>query len=372
MNYIVQIQGFWRVHEEHSFNTTEIALYFHLLEVCNICGWKNPFSRNNSKMCAQLSVSFNTLANARKKLKEAGLISFETTNGSAAVIYTLSNFKKVSDEVESEIPDSGSETHTTSSNFNVVSDEVIDEVSDKVGEIQENASSNFDEVTSEVLPQKCLPRQNLMRLSTRLLMSKYKLNKTELDLFKLNNSPPKSPNLERKNGLSKFDEVIDKVTLLDWRDSFEIYHAQVMDAFQRLSNDSEFIKKQEKNYPEINVAKTLEMACNEYWGTKSGWEKKKTGKESEIDWGFTFAGSCGHWRNQIKKKKKTAVVVENVNFQENRDLFLFLEKYEKCQEVSEEGYNRYQESVIENLAKNSYTHLLIANVNGRKKIYATR
>ncbi len=103
MNYITQIQGFWRAHEEHSFNTTEIALYFHLLRICNTCHWKNPFQRSNIKIEADLSISFNTLKNARNKLQQCDLIVFKTKNGSANVMYTLSKFDKVNHEVGSEV-----------------------------------------------------------------------------------------------------------------------------------------------------------------------------------------------------------------------------------------------------------------------------
>jgi len=103
MNYIELIRGFWRSHEEHSFSTTEIAVYFHLVEVCNICHWKNPFKRNNAKIGADLSISFNTLKNARNKLQQAGLISFKTTNGSPNVLYTLSKLDKVTNEVSAEV-----------------------------------------------------------------------------------------------------------------------------------------------------------------------------------------------------------------------------------------------------------------------------
>jgi predicted transcriptional regulator len=103
MNYVKQIRGFWRAHEEHLFSATEIAVYFYLLEVCNICRWKNIFKRNNAKIEADLGISFNTLKNARNRLAQAGLMSFKTTNGNPNVLYTLSNFDEVTDEVTDEI-----------------------------------------------------------------------------------------------------------------------------------------------------------------------------------------------------------------------------------------------------------------------------
>ena len=103
MNYIEQIRGFWRSHEEHSFNTTEVALYFYLLEVCNICSWKNPFKRNNAKIEADLGISFYSLKNARNKLQQRGLISFRTKNGSPNVEYTLLMIYKVTNEVTNKV-----------------------------------------------------------------------------------------------------------------------------------------------------------------------------------------------------------------------------------------------------------------------------
>lgn len=103
MNYIEQIRGFWRSHEEHSFNTTEVALYFYLLEVCNICNWKNPFKRNNAKIEADLSITFKTLSKARNKLQQHGVIVFKTRNGCSNVEYTLGNIPKVTAEVGAEV-----------------------------------------------------------------------------------------------------------------------------------------------------------------------------------------------------------------------------------------------------------------------------
>ncbi len=125
MNYIEQIRGFWRSHEEHSFSTTEVALYFYLLEVCNSCSWKNPFKRNNAKIEADLGISFKTLSTARNKLQQHGLIVLKTRNGYANVDYTLGKFPKVRDEVRDE-----------------VKDEVKDEVGDEVRTSKDKLNKN--------------------------------------------------------------------------------------------------------------------------------------------------------------------------------------------------------------------------------------
>lgn len=101
MNYIELINKFWQIHEEHSFGPTEIALFFHLLDINNRCSWKESFKRNNSKIEADLGISFNTLKNARNKLQQSFVIKFITQNGSPNVTYsvTLSNYDEVGAEV---------------------------------------------------------------------------------------------------------------------------------------------------------------------------------------------------------------------------------------------------------------------------------
>lgn len=103
MNYIELIKNFWTSHNANSFSTTEIALYFYLLEVFNVCQWKNQIKRNNRRVEADLDISYNTLKSARNKLQQSGLLYFKSKNGDANVIYTLSNFDEVVIEVSNEV-----------------------------------------------------------------------------------------------------------------------------------------------------------------------------------------------------------------------------------------------------------------------------
>lgn len=105
MNYIEQIKGFWRSHDVEAYPTNVIALYFYLLEVNNKTSWTTSFKRNNSKICADLGISYPTLNNSRNRLKQSGLIDFKTQNGSPNVMYTLKKFLKVANEVTNEVSD---------------------------------------------------------------------------------------------------------------------------------------------------------------------------------------------------------------------------------------------------------------------------
>jgi hypothetical protein len=93
MNYIAQIKGFWLLHREHAFTSTEISLYFYLLEVCNSANWVNPFKRNTAKILADLKFSRSSLERARKKLQTCGIIDYKSINGTANVTYQLADLE---------------------------------------------------------------------------------------------------------------------------------------------------------------------------------------------------------------------------------------------------------------------------------------
>jgi hypothetical protein len=93
MNYITQIKGFWLQHEKHALNSTDTALYFYLLEVCNSTNWVNPFKRNNAKVMADLHLSRATFFRSRSKLKKAGILNFRSINGTPNVTYKLTDLE---------------------------------------------------------------------------------------------------------------------------------------------------------------------------------------------------------------------------------------------------------------------------------------
>ena len=105
MNYIHQIKQFWLIQESESLSLAEIALYFYLLEVSNKLNWRNPFKRNNAKILADLGIkSFDKLSDSRKRLRDVGLIDFETQNGHANVVYHLIDLSILSKGREGGLP----------------------------------------------------------------------------------------------------------------------------------------------------------------------------------------------------------------------------------------------------------------------------
>lgn len=155
MNYIELINKFWLTSEAHSFRTTDIALFFYLLKINNACSWRESFKRKNIQIQADLDISFNTLKDSRNRLKQAELLDFRSKNGSGDVIYTLSNFDKVRDEVTDKVK-------RTSSFFDEVTNEVGNEVGVEVS----------SEVGVEVDPYNTNGTRNQTKLNkTKLIFS---------------------------------------------------------------------------------------------------------------------------------------------------------------------------------------------------------
>lgn len=95
MNYLEQIKGFWIAQEAHQLSTSEIALYFYLLEICNKTGWIDTIYRNNYKVMADLSIkSYKTLQGIRDRLRNAGVLEYYQKNGEANVGYELNDLGK--------------------------------------------------------------------------------------------------------------------------------------------------------------------------------------------------------------------------------------------------------------------------------------
>lgn len=77
MNYINQINVFWKLDAEHSFNGNESRLYFYLLELSNSLYWKNPLTNADGYTASRVGISVNTLKTCRNRLQQAGLIKFK-------------------------------------------------------------------------------------------------------------------------------------------------------------------------------------------------------------------------------------------------------------------------------------------------------
>jgi len=96
LNYLEQIKGFWIAQEVNQLGTSEIAMYFHMLEIWNKTAWAGTFYRNNYKVMADLSIrSPKTLQSIKDKLQQAGIIVYKQKNGDANCQYWMKDLGKI-------------------------------------------------------------------------------------------------------------------------------------------------------------------------------------------------------------------------------------------------------------------------------------
>lgn len=78
MSYIDLINRFWQCDVEFAFTPSDTRLFFYLLDTCNKLRWKQTFGHSDRHLSLRLGMSVNTVREAKNRLKQRGLIDFET------------------------------------------------------------------------------------------------------------------------------------------------------------------------------------------------------------------------------------------------------------------------------------------------------
>lgn len=86
-----------------------------------------------------------------------------------------------------------------------------------------------------------------------------------------------------------------------WKNDYEVYLEGLRAEYRKAVADSEWISKQEKFNPGVDIPKSIEKACVNYWATEAGWVKKKRSRIKEIDWRSTFANAVSQKTNRVYK-----------------------------------------------------------------------
>lgn len=91
--------------------------------------------------------------------------------------------------------------------------------------------------------------------------------------------------------------------LKSWKTDYQVYLIGLRNEFRAVKKDADWIAKQEKFNPGVDVILSIEKACTNYWATEGGWKKKKRAKIVDIDWRSTFANAIT--MNRVYKPKAT-------------------------------------------------------------------
>lgn len=164
LNYIEQINMFWKLDAEHSFNGNESRLYFYLLSLSNSLYWKNPLTNADGYTASRVGISVNTLKAVRNRLQQAGLITFKP---------------------------GGNGARNKCQYYLVPEAQVMRELSNKV--------SNSDTLLNETLTPYLIP--GMQKTDD---INKHKLNQTKQVVAPATPAPPKKKVLKKKE--KKLDE----------------------------------------------------------------------------------------------------------------------------------------------------------------------
>ena len=130
--------------------------------------------------------------------------------------------------------------------------------------------------------------------------------KNPLGYLGTQNNPekPKKPDTDNDNDNDN-DISIKSASVNDWKKSFDEYKNQVREAFTEAIQDKTWMQKQQEYYPNINIKKSLEKACFNYWATEAGWQNKRSKKTKAINWKTTFGNALAMKENHVYNDKNS-------------------------------------------------------------------
>lgn len=88
---------------------------------------------------------------------------------------------------------------------------------------------------------------------------------------------------------------------LSWKKDFNVYLHELRAAFSKIKSESAWIEQQESYNPGVDIVKSIEKSCVNYWATEGGWKKKIRSRITSIDWKSTFANAVTQPMNRVYK-----------------------------------------------------------------------
>jgi len=87
----------------------------------------------------------------------------------------------------------------------------------------------------------------------------------------------------------------------DWKKDFNVYLSDLRTAFRDVQKNDKWLKQQQSFYPKVDIIKSIEKSCVNFWGTEAGWKHKKKSRYKSVDWNSTFANSISQNQNKVYK-----------------------------------------------------------------------
>ena len=139
----------------------------------------------------------------------------------------------------------------------------------------------------------------------RFEMYRYKFDIQDINDFILRGFQGASKGLLSPTGIGisniniNIKEEEEEKERIKWKKDFEEYKKIVRNAYVKVLSDKDWVNKQQEFYPNVNIAKSVEKMCVNYWATLAGWQNKKKSKSVEIDWKQTFTNALSKSINKV-------------------------------------------------------------------------
>lgn len=89
-----------------------------------------------------------------------------------------------------------------------------------------------------------------------------------------------------------------------WRESFDEYMKLVREGAAALKADANFRAEVERLQPNVDYDRTIDWCISQYWGTETGWEKKRRSRTKKIDMKATLRQNFD--KNRIYKDRQAS------------------------------------------------------------------
>ncbi len=174
-----------------------------------------------------------------------------------------------------------------------------------------STDSRFIFIRNFIKHQKNLPLKPEIKVRASII-DKLKEKSSFFNLLNFNDfltlSEPLPKGYSNSNSNNVYNDSIiggvgEKEINKDWKTDFNIYLDSLREAYVSILEDQEWIAKQERYHPNLNIPLSVEKACTGYWSTEAGWKKKKWSKIQTIDWKQTLTNALDLRMNQVYKSR---------------------------------------------------------------------
>ena len=141
------------------------------------------------------------------------------------------------------------------------------------------------------------------------LKKTYKLKDNLLNLNPHSRQAGEGADIVKKNNDDYYFSLGDKddsekEKVAPWRESFDEYMKLVKEGAAALKADANFRADIERLEPNVDYDKTIDSCVSKYWGTETGWEKKRRSRTKKIDMKATLRQNFD--KNRIYKERQSS------------------------------------------------------------------